>query len=75
MIGNVGIFFVIIAIVLLICGMVIKWNAEITIMLCAFSLFTGIIQISLWIVGEYISRIYDEVKGRPEYIIDKEINL
>lgn len=75
MIGNVGIFFVIIAIVLLICGIVIKWNAEITIMLCAFSLFTGIIQISLWIVGEYISRIYDEVKGRPEYIIDKEINL
>lgn len=75
MIGNVGIFFVIIAIVFLICGIVIKWNAEITIMLCAFSLFTGIIQISLWIVGEYISRIYDEVKGRPEYIIDKEINL
>ena len=75
MIGNVGIFFVIIAIVLLICGMVIKWNAEITIMLCAFSLFTGIIQISLWIVGEYISRIYDEVKERPEYIINKKINI
>lgn len=35
----------------------------------------GIILISLWMIGEYIARIYDEVKGRPQYIIDRKINI
>ena len=33
-------------------------------------LFTGsIIMISLGIIGYYIAKIYDEVKGRPRFII------
>ncbi len=36
--------------------------------------FTGsFIMIGLGIIGFYISKIYDEVKGRPKYIIDKKI--
>ena len=35
----------------------------------------GILLISIYILSEYISRIYDEVKGRPEYIIDEKINI
>ena len=36
--------------------------------------FTGsFIMIGLGIIGFYISKIYDEVKGRPKYIIDKEV--
>jgi hypothetical protein len=27
------------------------------------------------IVGEYIARIFEEVKGRPLYLIDETINL
>ncbi len=35
-------------------------------------LFTGsIIMISLGIIGYYLSRIYDEIKGRPRYVIRK----
>ena len=27
--------------------------------------------ISLGIIGEYIAKIYDEIKARPAYLIDK----
>ena len=33
----------------------------------------SIIMISLGIIGYYISRIYEEVKGRPRYIISKKV--
>ena len=34
------------------------------------NLFTGsIIMLSLGIIGYYISKIYDEIKGRPKYIV------
>ena len=36
--------------------------------------FTGsFIMMALGIIGFYISKIYDEVKGRPKYIIDKTV--
>lgn len=35
-------------------------------------LFGGLILLSIGIVGEYVVRIYDESRGRPEYIIEGE---
>lgn len=35
----------------------------------------GIIIGNLGIIGMYLGRIYDEVKGRPVYIIDESINI
>ena len=39
------------------------------------TLFSGVQLLSIWIMSEYIGRIYDESKGRPQYIIDKKINI
>jgi dolichol-phosphate mannosyltransferase len=36
------------------------------------SFFSGIIIFSIGILGEYIGRIFDEIKDRPRYIIDEE---
>lgn len=38
-------------------------------------LLSGIQLIALGIVGEYISRIYDEVKQRPKFVIASTVNL
>ncbi len=39
------------------------------------SFFSGVQLLSLGLMGEYVSRIYDEVKRRPMYIIDKKVNF
>lgn len=39
--------------------------------ICAILIIGGLILLSLGILGEYISRIYMEVKRRPHYIIDE----
>ena len=37
--------------------------------------FSGVQLLCIGIVGEYIKRIYDETRKRPEYIIKKKINI
>lgn len=44
-----------------------------TVILITF--FSGIQLLSLGLLGEYISRIYDEVKRRPMYIIETKVNF
>lgn len=47
------------------------WASIITISL----FFNGITLMMLGIIGEYIGRIYDEVKGRPQYVIANKIGF
>jgi dolichol-phosphate mannosyltransferase len=44
-----------------------------TVLLITF--FSGIQLLSLGLLGEYVGRIYDEVKNRPLYIIDEKKNF
>lgn len=51
----------------------VQLTPGLSIIIIAVTFFSGVQLLCLGVVGEYIGRIYDEVKKRPMYIIDKII--
>lgn len=80
-VGILGLISIILSFIILIYALIsyaFKLNnlsAGWTSLMCALTFFSGIQLLSLWIISEYIGRIYDETKGRPQYIVDKKINI
>lgn len=80
-IGVIGVLSIVIAFLLLIYALasyIFKLNnltAGWTSLMVAITFFAGVQLLSIWMMSEYIARIYDDTKKRPEYIIDKKINV
>ena len=77
-IGIASIFLAFLIFVYAIISYIFKLNhltAGWTSIMVAVTFFAGVQLLSIWIMSEYIARIYDESRNRPEYIIEKTINL
>lgn len=80
-IGGIGIASIFISFILLIYAIlsyIFKWNnlaSGWTSLMVAITFFAGVQLVSIWMISEYIARIYDDTKQRPEYIIDEKINI
>lgn len=81
LVGALGVFSILISILILIYALVSyifdlnNLSAGWTSIMVTVTFFAGVQLLSLWIMSEYIGRIYDEAKSRPEYIINKKINF
>ncbi len=80
-VGGLGILSIITSFIILIYSIISyifnlnSLTAGWTSMMVTITLFSGVQLLSIWIISEYIARIYDESKKRPQYIIDKKINI
>jgi len=77
LIGVLGLLFAFVYSILLIIdyftsGIAVRGFATLAIII---SFFGSLILICLGIIGEYIVRIYDEVRDRPDVIIEKKVNI
>lgn len=46
-----------------------------TSIMITITFFGGLQLMSVWLISEYIGKIFDESKNRPEYIVAKKINI
>ena len=79
--GAVGLISVIASVIILIYALISyifnlnQLTAGWTSIMVTVTFLGGMQLLSIWLISEYIGKIYDESKGRPEYIIDKKINI
>lgn len=81
LVGILGIIAIIVSIILLIYALISymfnlnNLSAGWTSIMVTITFFSGIQLMSIWLIAEYVGRIYDETKQRPQYVIDKKINI
>lgn len=76
--GVITLFIAFLAVIYLLAGIILGFSGTAlgwTSIFACIALIGGLQLFSIGVVGEYVTRIYDESKGRPLYIIDKEINM
>ncbi len=80
-IGGIGVASIFVSFVLLVYAIlsyIFKWNnlaSGWTSLMVAITFFAGVQLVSIWMISEYIARIYDDTKKRPEYIVNEKINI
>lgn len=80
-IGGLGSITILVSFVILIYSILanaLKWNSLPLwwwTLMFTITFIGGAILLSMWLIGEYIIRIYDESKDRPQYIIKEKINI
>lgn len=53
----------------------VDYSAGLPTTVLVVTFFSGVQLLSLGLMGEYVGRIYDEVKQRPKFIVDKRVNM
>ena len=46
-----------------------------TALIVAITFFSGVLLFFLGVIGEYVGRIYEEIKARPQYIVSRTVGL
>lgn len=68
-------FLMLISVLLLVTGL-FWYNTFLLCLLAGLIFFVGALQLfAIGIVGEYVGRIFEEVKNRPIYIVQKKLNI
>ena len=81
MVGTLGFLSILLSFVILVYSILsfaFGWNDLTpgwTSIMVSITFFAGVQLFSLGIISEYISRIYDESRNRPQYIIKEKINI
>ncbi|MNP06502.1 hypothetical protein D3C76_984890 [compost metagenome] len=79
--GSLGVFCVSISLIIFLYALIRKLTNDVNVVsgwasiMTAVTFLGGVQLLSISVLGEYIGRIYDESKGRPLYIIEKEVNI
>ena len=78
-VGTMGIISIAISVIILIYAIlsyIFNWNnltAGWTSLMVTMTFLSGMILISLWMIGEYIGRIYISINHSPQYVIREEV--
>ncbi|QLY79090.1 glycosyltransferase family 2 protein [Clostridium intestinale] len=79
--GSLGVFCVSISLIIFLYALIRKLTNDVNVVsgwasiMTAVTFLGGVQLLSISVLGEYIGRIYDESKGRPLYVIEKEVNI